>query len=346
MMPGGLPELVWNKGIAALCDHRIPDEFPGGGPYTSIRTLAGEYPQAGFPANLISNPADYRDLPDGALVWVRLTWLKSFVSQVLPLLTNRIALVTGDSDGSTPSEAMPEAEAVLDSPKILGWYAQNYDGTVAREKVSPIPIGIDLHTLSERPFWGRKMSPPAEQELTLKRIRDNLPPAQDRIPLVYVDFAWQLKYEARDLPGAKCFDRRPEIIQKLRDNQQCVLQEHLSQIRTWKQRGRYLFVLSPHGNGLDCHRTWEALALGHIVVTPSSSLDSLYEGLPVITIGSYDAITAENLDQWRRRFTGAGGEHAKLTSRYWVEAMRAEAMKKATMKKAALLPGVQNLHVR
>lgn len=340
-MPSDLPELVWNKGIASLCDRRIPDEFPGGGPYTSIRTLAGENPQARFPENLISNPADYLRLADGALVWVRLTWLKSFVSQVLPLLTSRIVLVTGDSDGSTPSEAMPEAKALLDSPRILRWYSQNYDGTAARERVSPIPIGIDFHTLSERPFWGRKLSQPAEQELTLKRIRDNLPPAQERIPLVYVDFAWQLKYETRDLPGAKCLDHRPEIIQKLQGNEQCVLQkERLSQIRTWKQRGRYLFVLSPHGNGLDCHRTWEALALGNIVVTPSSSLDSLYEGLPVITIDSYDAITAENLDEWRARFTCASGEHPKLTSRYWVEAMRAEAMKKA-----ALLPGVQNLQV-
>jgi hypothetical protein len=102
-----------------------------------------------------------------------------------------------------------------------------------------------------------------------------------------------------------------------------------------------MFVLSPHGNGLDCHRTWEALALGHIVVTPSSSLDTLYEGLPVVTIGSYDEITAENLDEWRRRFAGASSEHPKLNSRYWVEAMRGEAMKKA-----ALLPGVQNLQVR
>ena len=34
-------ELVWNKGIARLCDRRIPDEFPDGHTYTPVPTLAG-----------------------------------------------------------------------------------------------------------------------------------------------------------------------------------------------------------------------------------------------------------------------------------------------------------------
>jgi hypothetical protein len=319
------PELVWNKGIASLCDRRIPDEFPGGGAYVSVRTLAGENPRSGFPGNLISNLADYQDVPEGALIWVRLTWLKSFVSQVLPLLKNRIVLVTGDSDGSTPSEAMPEARAILKSLKIIRWYAQNCDGSVSPEKVSPIPIGIDFHTLSERPFWGEKMSSPPEQELTLKSIRDRLPAPQDRIPLVYLDFGWQETYGSRELKGAKCGDGRLEIIRRLRNNRLCVLQERLSQTETWRRRGEYLFVVSPHGNGLDCHRTWEALALGHIVVTPSSSLDSMYEGLPVITIDNYDAITEENLMEWKSRFADWSGNGAKLTSSYWVDVMRRAA---------------------
>jgi hypothetical protein len=38
---GGLPALVWNKGIAARCDRRIPDEFPDGRTYVHVPTLAG-----------------------------------------------------------------------------------------------------------------------------------------------------------------------------------------------------------------------------------------------------------------------------------------------------------------
>lgn len=319
-MPRDVPELVWNKGIAALCHARIPDEFPGGGPYTSMPTLAGAI--AGPQSALISNPAHYLNLPDGALVWVRLAWLKPFIEQVLPLLTNHIVLVTGDSDGSTPSEAMPDARLILESPKVIRWWAQNCDGSVPRAKVSPVPIGIDFHTLSERPFWGESTSTPLEQELTLKSIRDRLPPIQDRIPRVYLDFAWQMDYESRDLPGAKCLDRRPQIITKLLNNKLCFLQKRLPRSKMWKKRGEYMFVLSPHGHGLDCHRTWEALALGHIVVTTSSSLDPLYEGMPVITVDSYDAITEDNLRAWQERFACGSNDHPKLTSRYWAELMR------------------------
>ena len=42
--------------------------------------------------------------------------------------------------------------------------------------------------------------------------------------------------------------------------------------------------MSPQGNGLDCHRTWEALILKTIPIVRTSSLDPLYEGLPVVVV--------------------------------------------------------------
>ena len=38
------------------------------------------------------------------------------------------------------------------------------------------------------------------------------------------------------------------------------------------------------GNGLDTHRTWEALLMGAMPVTVHTTLDRLFEGLPVIVI--------------------------------------------------------------
>jgi len=81
-LPRHQPELVWNKGIAALCDRRIPDEFPDGRNYSTVSTLAGAMPSRRLPDNLISDPTAYRGIADGELVWVRLSWLKSFVKQV------------------------------------------------------------------------------------------------------------------------------------------------------------------------------------------------------------------------------------------------------------------------
>src|SRR6266853_280435 len=108
-------ELIWNKALAAMCDRRIPDEFPDGRNYVPVPTFAGALWSRKLPDNLISDPASFRDIRDGDLVWVRLSWLRSFIKQVLLLVRTRFVLVTGDSDSSVPSEIGQDAYVVLDS---------------------------------------------------------------------------------------------------------------------------------------------------------------------------------------------------------------------------------------
>ena len=49
--------------------------------------------------------------------------------------------------------------------------------------------------------------------------------------------------------------------------------------------------------GLDCHRTWEALYTGTIPIVISSSINELYEDLPVLIVPDWDSITKEFLEQ-------------------------------------------------
>lgn len=322
-------ELLWNKGIAALCDRRIPDEFPDGGTYTPVPLLAGAMASVKLPNNLIVEPQRYSDIRDGELVWVRISWLRSFVQQVLPLVSSRFVLVTGDSDSCVPSEVGDLARVILESPKIVHWYTQDFDGSIQSKKISPIPIGIDYHMLSERPIWGEGVRSPQQQESVLKSLAAQLRPCKDRIPKVYVDFAWQKGLGLRayrrfhSLVGTRFRESRRKIARKLRDNENVFSQNGpLPRTELWRQRGEYAFVLSPHGTGLDCHRTWEALALGHIVLVPTSSLDPLYEGLPVVTLKSWDEITGENLQKWLLQFHGSCGIQDKLKSGYWIAQMR------------------------
>jgi hypothetical protein len=336
----GSVELVWNKGIAALCDRRIPDEFPDGRKYSSVPKLAGAFSSRRLPDDLISNPSAYADVRDGDLIWVRLSWLKSFVRQVLPIVQSKFVLVTADSDSCVPSEVRDEARTILGSRKVLHWYTQNHDGSMPSERISPIPIGIDFHSQSERPLWGESISLPAEQEGALYAIRDKLPPMADRIPKVYIDFAWQsgpsLLHGLRSpalrhrffhpLTGAKCRETRRKVAYRLRDNQNVYFQPGpLPRREMWRKRGEYAFVLSPHGVGLDCHRTWEALALGHIILIPSSSLNPLYDGLPVGTLNSWSDITSENLHRWLLTYRNRDALDEKTRSDYWVAKMRTVA---------------------
>jgi len=291
--------------------------------------LAGALASSKLPDNLISCPAEFRNVHDGELIWVRLSWLRSFVKQVLPLLSSRFTLVTGDSDSCVPSEVMPEARAILASPHLAHWYTQNYDGSMDRERISAFPIGIDYHMLTERPIWGEVVSPPAEQEQTLRAIRATLPALKERIPKVYVDFAWQQSFGLRHyrrfhpLKGTEFHENRRQVARRMRKNPTAVCQTGpIPRRQMWQVRGQYAFVLSPHGMGLDCHRTWEALALGHIVLTPSSALDPLFVDLPVIALKSWNEISGENLAKWQSRFVAESRSEEKLVTSYWIRRMR------------------------
>jgi hypothetical protein len=197
------------------------------------------------------------------------------------------------------------------------------------ERISPIPIGIDFHTLSERPFWGQEMSSPFEQEQELVAIGKSLAPLPARLPKVYVDFGWQrgfgfLHYRRyHPLNGTRFHEDRRTIARRLRGNECLYFQAgSLPRNEMWRKRGEYAFVLSPHGMGLDCLRTWESLFLGHIVLAPSCSLDALYVDLPVVPLKSWSEITAENLQRWLSLYPTGAATHEKLTSSYWVNAMR------------------------
>ena len=48
------------------------------------------------------------------------------------------------------------------------------------------------------------------------------------------------------------------------------------------------FVISPPGNGPDCHRTWEAIYMGAVPVVLKEHLGrSLWEGMPILAVDSY-----------------------------------------------------------
>lgn len=330
-LAGQRVELVWNKGIAALCERRFPDEFPDGKSYSFVPAYARPRWFSRLPDNLIADPLAGGKIGEGHLVWVRLTWLKSFVRQVLPLVKAHFVLVSGDSGcRCVPSEFRSEARAILECSKVIHWYTQDYDGSGPAERISPIPLGIDFHSLSENAYWGEEVSSPIDQERALLSIAENLPPLAARHKRVYADFGWQrvfgLYRRLRPFEGTRFHENRRQLAKKLRRNELVYFQAGpLARREMWRRRGEYAFVLSPHGWGLDCHRTWEALALGHIVLAPSSSLDPLYADLPVVPLKSWSEITPKNLEKWLLMHRNGGANHEKLRSSYWVKEMRARA---------------------
>lgn len=298
--------LVWSRGFALLCDRN------GGFDYVRLQRGGGH-------AALPFDPGAYDDIREGDLVWVRLTSLPQFVDEVLPNVAARFALVTGDEDVSLPSE-FARAAAITGNPHVVCWFSQNCDGTDTSGKIFPLPIGIDFHTISNRRKWRHWQATPAQQEAELDCLRARMLPNRDRLLRAHADFHFNMRQEN---PHG---ETRSAVYAALRENSNVGFQrQQVSRTALWREKTRYAFVVSPQGHGLDCHRTWESLALGNIPIVKHSPLDPLFDGLPVVRVSSWDAITLENLRDWHAEHRGSFENpevQERLTAGHWIARIR------------------------
>jgi len=90
------------------------------------------------------------------------------------------------------------------------------------------------------------------------------------------------------------------------------------------EMAQHRFVINPHGNCLDCHRIWEALLVGTIPIVKKSSLDPLYENLPVLIINDWSEVTPELLNNTFQECV-LNWQHfkwEKLYLSYWTDRLR------------------------
>jgi hypothetical protein len=296
---------VWSRGLALLCDHNGGVGF--------VKGQRGGRPPLRF------DPALFDQVKDGDLVWMRLIALPQFVEQALPRIRARFALLTGDEDWAIPS-SFDRSNVLLADPRVACWFTQNYDGSLAHEKLRPLPIGIDFHTISNRRKWGHWPATPAAQEAELEVLREQALPNAERLLRVHADFHFN-KHKDQNWG-----DDRHAVQRALTGNPAVQFQtKKVRRTELWREKTRYAFVVSPHGNGLDCHRTWESLVLGNIVIVKRSSLDPLYEGLPVVTVDDWREITPGNLRTWHAEHSACFERpevQERLTNRYWIERVR------------------------
>jgi len=296
---------VWSRGLGLLADHN------GGADFVKR--------QRGNRRPLRFDPALFDRVQNGDLVWMRLIALPQFLNEAMPRIRARFALITGDEDWAIPSGFDRSSELLADS-RLICWFTQNFDGTDPSDKLFPIPIGLDFHTISNTRKWGHWPATPAAQEAELEGLRRAAPPNAERLLRVHADF--HFNKHKHQVWG----DARQAVQAALEGNPDVQFQtKKLRRIELWREKTRYAFVVSPHGNGLDCHRTWESLVLGNIVIVKRSSLDPLYEGLPVVIVNDWHEITSDNLRRWHeqhREAFGTPGVEARLTNRYWIERVR------------------------
>lgn len=204
--------------------------------------------------------------------------LDNFASQILPQVdpSTKFVLITGDSDLT-----IRNVSEVVSDARIAHMFSQNC--VADHPKITRIPIGMDFHTLENT------VSKPSQND-HLAHIARQAHPLADRIPLIYVN------------TSASHPER--ERAKRMISYHLCYIEStRLEKVDCFEPMARYQFVLSPRGCGLDCHRAWEAMALGCIPIMKTSGIDPLFEGMDVILVNDWDEVTQELLTNFVKWYT-------------------------------------------
>lgn len=146
----------------------------------------------------------------------------------------------------------------LDISNVIAWYAQNID--VIHPKLKSIPIGIANEE------W------PHGDITALELIRSK---NSEKTDLIYANFN-----------ACTNFNERNHCINCL-NKQNISMSPPLAFDKYLLNLSKSYFSISPNGNGVDCHKTWESLYLKTIPILTKSNNSLQYKDFPIIIIDNW-----------------------------------------------------------
>jgi len=282
-----LCKYISTRGIMQSCD------IHSSTPVSSIKTVDGY---------------DFSKFTDGCTIFIAGSAIPAFLP-IMKTLPGKFILVSGDCDENIPDEIFSSHDDFLkfiESDKIIHWFSCNCVKTHA--KLTIIPIGVNYHSASfnDHRLYGKKSSP-LEQEKNLIEIINNSKLLKDREVKCYANFQFMMTED------------RADAIKRIPKELVFYETQQINRNETWKEQSKYAFVISPEGNGIDCHRTWEALFLGCIPIVKTSQIITLFEDLPILIVNNWSDITEELLNSTLLDFSTKKFNTDKLTLKYWLD---------------------------
>lgn len=288
----GTTRLVSSRGIAEICD--VHADIP-----MSSR-VDPEYVRS-----IPERCANVSKSKESLSIYLCTDSISLFVDEVLGKIKRPFVLVTGDSDVSVSAANIKNIELLGSNQYLKRWFAQNLE--FSHPKVGPMPIGLDYHSAWQDPrHYGGRNILPALQEAELRAICRSAKAFCQREPLAVCDWL-----------GRSAYGDREEAGQKIAVDARFVPEGRLPRYELWQKYAEYAFVASPFGVGLDCHRTWEAIALGCIPIIKTSAMARLFEGMPVLVVQNWNQVTSEYLKQQQKNLAAQQFDYSKIFLTYW-----------------------------
>jgi len=210
--------------------------------------------------------------------------LDLFFSNSFNEINHQIKLISHNTDYPVDSKYIQ----YLDDDKIIHWYAQN--AILDHPKLTPVPIGI-----------ANKQWPHGNIENFLQVINEK----NKKENIVYKNFDITTNTSVRSR------------VNHITNQNKIYMDTNRSHTEYLQKVAKSLFVISPQGNGIDCHRIWEALYLGTVPIVERSSAFRNFTDLPILFIDKWEDVTIDFCKKHIPIFYDHKFNLSKLTLPYW-----------------------------
>tara|TARA_R100000908_G_C3750714_1_gene145315 strand:+ start:103 stop:948 length:846 start_codon:yes stop_codon:yes gene_type:complete len=226
---------------------------------------------------------DFKNFDNHELVYINISLFntnkpKLVESKIIEKLTkfqNKFDLVLHNSDDNLD---VPKFNSLRKVKNLNRIYSKNC--LVKDDKVVPLPIGLANSCWP----WG--------DEDTFKEVLQLNPTKKDK--LVFSNFT---------IDGGVRDEDRLDCHESVKKNKIDILEnkpfgEYLHDL------SQYKYVISPEGNGIDCHRTWEALYFKVIPICKKSVVTEYFSKIfPIYLIDDWYQLNLEDLNQQYTNFS-------------------------------------------
>lgn len=208
---------------------------------------------------------------------------------------NRSPVPHYNGDESYPSCYRDNAQSVGDRFREL--YVVNC--CTKDPRVTALPKGVTPHRHPWRLAWAQ--------------------PCRRKTELAYCNFS------LGNLTQPRYVEKREAVLQTLRNKSWLTFENvgnrfgtyDLTLLRYYQRVCQHRFTISPEGNGIDCHRTWEALYLKSIPIVQRSTEMSHFEDLPILFTDDYSELTPAYLNEQYARILDTDYRINKLNFSHW-----------------------------
>ena len=260
--------------------------------YTEITDLISDQVKS-LPQRLVRmSDMSPSDIKTYKVIYVYTQFLDEFFSKFYDHLDN-VILVSHNSDYGIHDRYLK----YLEGPNISKWYCQNRE--TSHPKLFSIPIGL---ANSQWPHGNQDLITSIREENNNKEI------------LVYKNFDIGTNYGER------------QICNNITTNNGIPLSSKTTIEEYWRFLSKSVFVISPPGNGIDCHRIWEALYLRTVPVVKYHESFSQFKHLPILFINDWSDVTISGLRSRVEEFKGDRFSNIKeLDIKYWRQLIKNES---------------------